>query len=80
MNTKGKGTRNEHRAIHPIAAAGFSCTRAAASLGMFDVIAIGRQGWNGSLNALFAPGKALARAGSSPGMPFFSLRPVSAAS
>ena len=43
-DAKRKGTRNEHRAIRILEATGYSCTRAAASLGMFDVIAIGRQG------------------------------------
>jgi len=44
MNAKRKGNRNEHRAIRILESAGYSCTRAAASLGVFDVIAIGRQG------------------------------------
>ncbi len=44
MNAKRKGTRNEHRAMKILESAGYSCTRAAASLGLFDVIAIGRQG------------------------------------
>lgn len=41
MNTKAKGNRAEHRAMKILEAAGYSCTRAAASLGIFDVIAIG---------------------------------------
>ena len=41
MNTKRKGTRAEHRAIRVLEAAGYVCTRASASLGLFDVIAIG---------------------------------------
>jgi Holliday junction resolvase len=41
MNTKAKGSRAEHRAMKILAAAGYACTRAAASLGVFDVIAIG---------------------------------------
>jgi Holliday junction resolvase len=41
MNTKAKGTRAEHRAMRLLEAAGYSCTRAGASLGLFDVIAIG---------------------------------------
>ncbi len=44
MNAKRKGSRNEHRAIRILEAVGYVCTRAAASLGVFDVIAIGRQG------------------------------------
>jgi Holliday junction resolvase len=43
MNAKGKGTRNEHRSIRLLESAGYSCTRAAASLGAWDVIAIGSQ-------------------------------------
>jgi hypothetical protein len=41
MNVKRKGTRNEHRSIQLLEAAGYACTRAAASLGAFDVIGIG---------------------------------------
>lgn len=41
MNAKRKGTRAEHRAMRILEAAGYSCTRASASLGLFDVIAIG---------------------------------------
>ena len=41
MNAKGKGSRAEHRTMRVLEAAGYSCTRAAASLGMWDVIAIG---------------------------------------
>lgn len=41
MNTKRKGTRNEHRSIRLLEAAGYQCTRAAASLGAWDVIGIG---------------------------------------
>lgn len=41
MNAKRKGTRNEHRSIRLLEAAGYRCTRAAASLGAWDVIAIG---------------------------------------
>jgi len=41
MNTKAKGSRNEHRSIRLLEAAGYRCTRAAASLGVFDVIGIG---------------------------------------
>lgn len=40
-NTKQKGTRNEHRSIALLEAAGYACTRAAASLGAWDIIGIG---------------------------------------
>ena len=39
--SKRKGTRAEHRAIRILQAAGYVCTRAGGSLGLFDVIAIG---------------------------------------
>lgn len=41
MNTKRKGTRNEWRSIRLLESAGYQCTRAAASLGVFDIIAVG---------------------------------------
>jgi Holliday junction resolvase len=41
MNRKGKGTRNEHRTMRLLEAAGYACTRAAASLGAWDIIGIG---------------------------------------
>jgi Holliday junction resolvase len=41
MNSKAKGSRNEHRSIAILEAAGYRCTRSSASLGVFDVIAIG---------------------------------------
>ncbi|MGH9445553.1 MAG: hypothetical protein ACRD3O_07500 [Terriglobia bacterium] len=41
MKCKAKGTRNEHRSIRLLEAAGYACTRAAASLGVFDIIGIG---------------------------------------
>lgn len=41
MNAKRKGTRNEHRSMRLLEAAGYSVTRAAASLGAWDIIAIG---------------------------------------
>lgn len=41
MNAKAKGTRAEHRAMRILEAAGYVCTRAGASLGLFDVIAVG---------------------------------------
>jgi len=40
MNTKRKGTRAERRAIAILEAAGYCCTKAGGSLGVFDVIAI----------------------------------------
>jgi Holliday junction resolvase len=41
MNAKAKGNRQEHRTMKLLEAAGYSCTRAAASLGIFDVIGVG---------------------------------------
>jgi Holliday junction resolvase len=43
MNTKAKGTRAERRAIAILEAAGYVCTKAGGSLGLFDVVAIGAQ-------------------------------------
>jgi Holliday junction resolvase len=43
VNCKGKGTRNEHRTMRVLEAAGYACTRAAASLGAWDVIGVGSQ-------------------------------------
>jgi Holliday junction resolvase len=40
MNPKRKGTRNEHRSIKLLEAAGYRCTRAAGSLGVFDIIGV----------------------------------------
>ena len=41
MNSKAKGSRNEHRSMRLLESAGYACTRAAASLGAWDVIGIG---------------------------------------
>ena len=41
MNRKAKGSRNEHRSMQLLEATGYRCTRAAASLGAFDIISIG---------------------------------------
>jgi Holliday junction resolvase len=41
MNTKRKGSHAEHKAMRILEASGYACTRAAASLGVFDVVAIG---------------------------------------
>jgi Holliday junction resolvase len=41
MNTKAKGSRAERRAMRILEAAGYVCTKAGASLGLFDVVAIG---------------------------------------
>ena len=41
VNSKAKGTRNEHRSIRLLEAAGYACTRAAASLGAWEIIGIG---------------------------------------
>ena len=41
MNRKAKGTRREYQTMRLLEQAGYRCTRAAASLGCWDVIAIG---------------------------------------
>lgn len=41
MNTKRKGNKNEHRSMALLEAQGYRCTRAAASLGVFDIVGIG---------------------------------------
>jgi hypothetical protein len=41
MNRKRKGTRNEHRSMRMLEAAGYRCTRSGASLGVFDIIGVG---------------------------------------
>jgi Holliday junction resolvase len=41
LNCKAKGNRAEYKTRRILEKAGYACTRAAASLGMFDVIAIG---------------------------------------
>jgi hypothetical protein len=40
-NAKGKGSRNERRSMALLEAAGYRCTRSAASLGEWDIIGIG---------------------------------------
>jgi Holliday junction resolvase len=40
VNGKAKGTRNEHRSIALLEAAGYRCTRSGASLGAWDIIGI----------------------------------------
>ena len=40
MNTKAKGNRNEYRSIRILESMGYRCTRAAASLGTWDIIGI----------------------------------------
>ena len=44
MKTKRKGNRNEHKTMALLEKQGYLCTRGAASLGTFDVIAIGAKG------------------------------------
>lgn len=39
---KAKGTRGEHRVIAWLTKRGYACTRAAGSLGIFDIVAVGR--------------------------------------
>jgi hypothetical protein len=41
VNAKRKGTRNEHRSIRLLEAAGYYVTRSGASLGAWDLVAIG---------------------------------------
>lgn len=41
MNCKGKGSRNERRSKDILEAAGYSVTKAGASLGVWDLIGIG---------------------------------------
>ncbi len=43
MNTKAKGSKNERRTIKLLEASGYACMKAGASLGVFDVIAVGSQ-------------------------------------
>ena len=43
MNTKAKGNRSEYKSIRLLEAAGYACTRAAASLGVWDIIGVGSQ-------------------------------------
>ena len=40
MNAKAKGTRNEHRSRLLLEAAGYSVTRAAGSMGAWDLIGV----------------------------------------
>lgn len=40
INRKAKGTRNEHRTMALLEAAGYACTRSGASLGVFDIIGV----------------------------------------
>ena len=41
MNAQAKGNRNEHRSMAVLEAAGYACTRSAASLRAFDIVGIG---------------------------------------
>jgi len=43
MKAKAKGSRNERRTIAILETAGYTCMKAGASLGVFDVIGIGSQ-------------------------------------
>lgn len=40
MNTAAKGSRNERRSIALLETMGYRCTRAAASLGVWDIIGV----------------------------------------
>lgn len=44
-NPKAKGSRNEHRSMAILEAAGYRCTRSAGSLGAWDIIGIGTTDW-----------------------------------
>lgn len=44
-NPKRKGTHNEHRSKALLEAAGYRCTRSAASLGEWDLIGVSETGW-----------------------------------
>lgn len=44
-NSKAKGNRQEHRTMRLLEAAGYRCTRSAASLGEFDVIGMSATDW-----------------------------------
>ena len=48
MNAKRKGSRNEHRSIRLLEATGYAWTRAAVSLGVFDVVGKTRD-WPGKV-------------------------------
>jgi Holliday junction resolvase len=41
VNSKAKGTKNEHRSMRLLEAAGYRCCRSAASLGERDIIGVG---------------------------------------
>jgi Holliday junction resolvase len=41
VNSKAKGNRNERRTMALLEAAGYQCCRSAASLGAWDVVAVG---------------------------------------
>jgi len=41
MNTKKKGSRNEYRSMRLLEAAGYACTKSAASLGAWDIVGVG---------------------------------------
>lgn len=41
MKSYRKGAKNEHKSIKLLEAAGYCCSRAAGSIGIFDIIAIG---------------------------------------
>ena len=44
MKTKRKGNKQEYKSIKLLEATGHLCTRAAASLGVFDIIALHKTG------------------------------------
>lgn len=40
INTKAKGTRIEHKVMKMLESIGYTCTRAGASLGVWDIVAV----------------------------------------
>ena len=42
MNAKAKGTKNEHKSIRLAEALGYQCTRAAGSMGAWDIICLSK--------------------------------------
>ena len=45
MNMKAKGSRNERRSMAILEAAGYQCTKSAASLGAWDIVGISPAGF-----------------------------------
>jgi Holliday junction resolvase len=45
VNSKAKGAKNERRSMRLLEAAGYACTRSAASLGEWDIIGVSADGF-----------------------------------